>query len=166
MEGSRESHDEEEQLTREPQKIDAAKEQQMRSLIERQAAYAESGPEFDPKGKYLCGECAYFDGTKGCGAVEGSISGTTGSCRIWTVDGTEVKPLRHKLEKTEADYAERPEAKGFGCSRCEYERPANKPDGQRTIWCSFWGLRVTPLACCAEEDGPDLVEPSGSKEQE
>lgn len=139
---------------------DTAREAKLRKLIEQQAAYAERGPTFDPSGRYLCDGCAYFDGKDRCGAVEGQISGTDGSSRLWTIKGTEVEPLHWKLSQMSADYAERPKAKGFGCSRCEYATKAKAPDGERTLWCGFWGLRVAPLACCSEENGPDLVEPS------
>lgn len=141
-------------------------EAKIRKLIENQAAYAESGPTFDLAGKYLCRSCAYFSGDRGsaadgkCRAVEGAISGSTGSCRLWTIEGAEVPKIKWKLSQMAADYAERPEDKGFGCSRCEYQTKTKTPDGERTLWCGFWGLRVMPLACCSEEDGPDLIQPA------
>lgn len=63
--------------------------------------------------------------------------------------------------KAEAGYSERPEAKGFGCSRCEYSVQSVQLEGKS--WCSFWGLHIKPLACCSEEDGPDLILAPGEK---
>lgn len=140
---------------------DPAREAKIRKLIEQQAAYAERGPAFDPKGTYLCRDCEYFNDEDRCRAVEGDISGATGSCRLWTIKGAEVPTIKWKLSQMAADYAERPKEKGFGCSRCEYATKAKQSDAGRILWCGFWGLRVTSLACCSEEDGPDLVQPEG-----
>lgn len=135
----------------EPEKPDEAQESKIRALIERHAAYAESGPTFDPRGTYLCGDCSAKSGKAACLLVSGDISFTDGSCRLWTTEPMPDQRFPKKLSQIEASYAERPKAKGFGCSRCEYV------DG---TWCGFWGLHIKLLACCSEEDGPDLIVPS------
>jgi hypothetical protein len=147
----------------EPTKPNEGQEAKLRALVGRTAAYAESGPTFDPKGRYLCGECAARSGRDGCSVVSGVISFTTGSCRLWTRDRLEPAS---KLSQGEAQYAERPEAKGFGCwPRCEHGQTARRPDGEgRRIWCQFWGMHVMKLACCSEENGPDLIEPEKDEE--
>jgi len=122
--------------------------------------YAESGPTFDPKGKYLCGTCCFRLGEKACDLVSGKISMTTGSCMMWRIGEPVGLKVKQKLTQIEAQYAERPKAKGFGCSRCEYGQKAEKPDAQgRESWCTFWQMHIKPPACCFREDGPDLVEP-------
>jgi len=153
----------------EPAKVDEKEESQTRSLIEQFANYAESGPTFDPQGRYLCGACSFRQGDASCGIVSGRISFRTGGCRLWTRQTLPRDSWPHKLTQSEADYAERPEAKGFGCSpRCEYGKPARQTAGMgRGIWCEFWGLHVKAFACCAEEDGPDLkLAPNESKSEE
>ena len=151
----------------EPKVADEAQEKKLRTLIEGQANYAESGPTFDPKGEYLCGACSLREGTNQCWRVIGPISFTAGSCSLWT---TETKPSRRvpKISQGEARYAERPKAKGFGCfPRCEYGSRAKEADSEgRKIWCGFWGLHVMAAACCSEEDGDDLtLAPGESKSQ-
>jgi hypothetical protein len=132
-------------------------EKAVRDLITRIAYYAESGPTFDPEGKYLCGDCCLRTEPKACAPVSGRISMEIGSCPLWII-GDEIKlPVGQKLTQIEANYCERPKAKGFGCSRCGWYAQAKKADGDgRPGWCSYWGLHVVPLACCLTESGPDL----------
>lgn len=137
-------------------------ESQIRAVIEKHAAYAESGPTFDPSGKYLCGECSFRSGTDVCEIVSGKISFTSGSCRLWTTAVAPRDTWPKKLDQVEAQYSERPEALGFGCSRCEYAKDA-KNQSHRPLWCGFWGLHVMSLACCSEETGPDLISAPGEK---
>jgi hypothetical protein len=88
-----------------------------------------------------------------------------GGCRIYEIgEPMHEKPAK-QYSQVETMYAERPRAKGFGCSRCEYgaEAKGKDPDG-RESWCEEWGMHVRPKACCDQEDGPDLVEaPSETK---
>lgn len=149
-----------------PGTYDEKQEAKIRALITRHAAYAESGSTFDPTGKYLCGSCSFRKGSNACQPVSGIISFLTGSCRLWDSAGKFAAGTK-QLSQLEAGYAERPEAKGFGCSpRCEYasDSKVQPIHGPRDIWCGFWGLHVAAKACCSEEDGPDLIlAPSESK---
>jgi hypothetical protein len=147
-----------------PGEYDEEKEAKIRKMISRHAAYAEQGPLFDSKGKYLCCDCSFRKGEDGCAVVSGLISLETGSSRLWTTETIPEESWPKKISQVEAGYAERPKAKGFGCSRCEYAAKANNPDSAgRPSWCGFWGLHVQPAACCAEEDGDDLIFAPGDK---
>jgi len=112
---------------------------------------------FDPSGNYLCGTCDMRRGTDECARVNGPISFTTGSCRLYHLGDPETDaPMKHKFTKEDAKYTERPHVKGFGCHRCEYgsEAQGEDPEGRKS-WCSFWGMHVVPNACCAENEGDD-----------
>jgi hypothetical protein len=121
------------------------------------AQYAESGEAYDPKGDYLCGTCNMRTGENQCSRVDGDISFTAGSCRLYHLGAPENKaPMPKKFDKVDAGYTERPNVKGFGCKRCEYGSEAGEPDSAgRPSWCSFWGMHVIPDACCAENEGED-----------
>lgn len=139
---------------------DWQKEDNVRSLMELTSFYDEAGPRSDPDGNYLCGTCKLRSGTGACLFVVGDISFTTGSCNIY-INGTEPLgeefALKEKLSPQDVGYAERPEAKGFGCKRCEYggEAVAPDPDG-RASWCREWGVHIRSSACCMRHDGPDM----------
>ncbi len=68
--------------------------------------------------------------------------------------------MKERYSKEAANYAERPKAKGFGCfPRCEYGGVAEGKDKDgREIWCGQFGVHVRAKACCAFEDGKDLVQ--------
>lgn len=137
---------------------DSYEEIKIRKAIGLAVAYAESGYAFDPGGRYLCRKCSFFGEPRSCRAVAGRIAGDTGSCRLWT-RAKDPQPPAKRLDQARAEYGERPEAKGFGCSRCEYAAKAKARDDEgRNLWCGLWGLHVIPDACCAEEDGPDMIE--------
>ena len=142
--------------------VDELKEKAIRDYATTIGFYAESGPLFDPEGKYLCGRCCFRLLPKACDTVSGKISMQVGSCMQWRKGEPVGLKVKAKLTQIEAGYAERPTAKGFGCSRCEYGSEAKKADSKgRPSWCSFWGMHVTPFACCMHEDGKDLVEAPG-----
>lgn len=133
------------------------REKAIRDLATRIGYYAESGPLFDPEGRYLCGDCVLRDEPKSCTHVSGKISMQLGSCMIWFYGDQINLPAGQKLTQIEANYAERPVAKGFGCSRCGWDAKAKKPDSEgRPDWCGWWGMHVAPLACCFAESGKDL----------
>lgn len=137
---------------------DEVHEAQIRALAERVGFYAESGPLFDKDGDYLCGACALRQEPEACTHVSGNISMETGSCMIWCTGQPLNEPIGKQLTQIEANYAMRPTAKGFGCSRCEYSAEAKKPDSDgRPSWCTVWGMHIEPKACCIFEDGDDLV---------
>lgn len=129
----------------------------VRDLATRVGYYAESGPLFDPEGKYLCKDCCLRDEPKACTHVSGKISMQTGSCMIWIYGDQVNLTVGQKLTQIESNYAERPVSKGFGCSRCGWYKKAKKADSDgRPGWCSWWGTHVVPLACCLAESGQDL----------
>lgn len=140
----------------------AQQENNVRGLMELTAFYDESGPRSDPSGDYLCGTCQLRKAPGGCLYVDGAINMSTGSCQIYVI-GTALPvafELRGKFTQEEAGYAERPEAKGFGCRRCEYVAVAKDPDADaRKMWCSAWGVHVRKNACCARHDGNDMILP-------
>lgn len=121
--------------------------------------YAEEGPTFDPKGKYLCGSCSMRSGKDDCTRVVSPISLTTGSCRIYTRGpADDAEPMPVKLTQVEAAYTERPHVKGFGCVRCMYGGEAKEEDSEgRKSWCTFWGIHVIATACCFKNTGDDDV---------
>jgi hypothetical protein len=132
------------------------KEKAIRDLASKIGYYAESGPLFDPEGKYLCSTCHMRTEPKACTTVSGTISMQTGSCMIWMIGEPTNISVGQKLTQIESNYAERP--KGFGCARCGWYKQAKKPDGDgRPGWCSWWGIHAVPLACCFAESGKDLV---------
>ena len=136
---------------------DLIKEAAIRDLATKVGYYAESGPLFDPAGQYLCDDCALRDQPKSCTHVSGDISMETGSCMLWIIGNQIDLPVGQKLTQIEANYAERPKAKGFGCSRCGWSAKAKKADEQgRPSWCGWWGMHIMPSACCLAESGPDL----------
>jgi hypothetical protein len=142
---------------------DEEKENHMRQEMELWAAYDESGKGFDPEGKYLCRTCEERIEPDGCKWVSGKISMDTGSSRLYShgPDRQEEKPAPRQLTQIQAQYAERPLTKRFGCAACEYGAEAKKPDAKgRKSWCRFWGAHVIPNACCAMHDGPDMQEPT------
>ena len=140
---------------------DPQHEDQVRSLAELVAFYDESGPRSDPDGDYRCGSCQLRQGTDRCLYVQGIISFTIGSCNIYVHGETALEEsfeLKEKFDQTTVGYAERPEAKGFGCKRCEYGAKAKAPDQDgRPSWCREWGMHIEPTACCMRHIGPDMV---------
>lgn len=145
---------------------DEAREKHVRTEIGKWAAYAERGTAFDPTGKYLCGTCHERLEPDSCMWVSGKIDMDCGSCRLYVhgPDQQATKRAPQQLTQIESQYAERPETHGFGCSRCEYGSEAKKSDsGGRKSWCSFWGLHVIPNACCAMEDGEDMIDAPGEE---
>jgi hypothetical protein len=136
---------------------DELHEKAVRDLATRIGYYAEHGPLFDPEGKYLCDDCCLRDEPKACTHVSGKISMDTGSCMLYTIGSPINLPVGQKLTQIEANYAERPKAKGFGCSRCGWYKQAKKADKDgRPAWCGWWGMHVIPFACCFAEGGPDM----------
>ena len=145
------------------------REDSVRKLMEEMAFYAENGPTWDPDGKYLCGSCYYrkvmdWGATPYCYIVEGGINLETGSCQFYRYGTPDSEwnpiPMKTQYTKEVAQYSERPEVKGFGCfPRCEYGGKAKAPDKDgRDIWCAQFGVHVREKACCAFEDGKDLVQ--------
>lgn len=131
-------------------------EKAVRDLASKLGFYAESGPLFDPEGRYLCGSCALRTEPAACTHVSGKISMVAGSCMIWLYGDAIKLPVGQKLTQIEANYGERVKAKGFGCSRCGWHKQAKKADKDgRPSWCGWWGIHVVPLACCFAESGPD-----------
>lgn len=148
----------EEKLYEDTGKYDEAHENHLRAELERWACYAESGPTFDPAGKYLCGRCDMRKGDVDCMRVESPISLKIGSCMIYTYGATPEKdpPMPRKLTQIEAKYSERPVSKRFGCIGCEYSAEAKEKDSAgRPSWCRFWGVHIQPKACCMMNDAPD-----------
>src|SRR5262249_8738514 len=121
---------------------DEEEEDHLRGELSLWADYAEDGPTYDPAGLYLCGSCDMRQNDDDCMRVEGPISFTTGSCRIYVNGPPEnEEPQPVKLTQIESAYTERPNVKGFGCARCMYGGEAKKADGAgRPSWCSFWGV--------------------------
>lgn len=152
-----------------PDEYDTKRENAKRELMQQMAFYAEDGPTWDPEGKYLCGTCYYrelmdWGNTPACYIVEGKISMETGSCMFYRHGNPDSEwnplPVLHRYTPSEALYAERPKVKGFGCyPRCEYGSVAEGQDKDgREIWCGQFGVHVRAKACCAFEDGKDLVQ--------
>lgn len=140
-----------------PGKYDEAKEAAIRDMAAKLGYYAENGPLFDPEGNYRCVDCCLRQEPKSCTHVSGKIDMQTGSCMIWMIGGQINQPVGQKLTQIESNYAERPQAKGFGCHRCGWYAKAKKPDAKgRPGWCGWWGAHVIPLACCFAESGKDL----------
>jgi broad specificity phosphatase PhoE len=137
---------------------DEAQEAVVRKLAADMSQYAEDGPQFDPKGDYLCGGCSQMDLPSSCGVVASDkINPDTMSCRYWVKDIPLVQ-LDTKFTPRESGLTERPNVKGFGCKRCEYGSEAVKPDSAgRPAWCSWWGMHVLLNACCAKNEGSDDV---------
>jgi len=108
---------------------------------------------FDPEGNYLCGDCDMRQGTNECMRVNGPINFEKGSCRLFHEGSPENKlPMVKKFTKAEAMYAESDQG-GFGCHRCEYGGKAKEADSVgRESWCSFWGMHIEPMSCCAENE--------------
>lgn len=137
---------------------DEESEDAIRAQLELWADYAEDGPTYDPKGKYLCGDCSLRRGDDDCATVVSPINFETGSCRTWDTSDSPIEELPVKLTQIEAAYTERPNVKGFGCARCMFGGGAKKADGAgRTGWCSFWGVHVFTKACCFKNTGDDDV---------
>ena len=134
-------------------------EEELRQELVIWGDYAEDGPSFDQEGKYLCGSCQMRSNETFCTRVVSPISFETGSCRIFIIgDEGGGEPMPQKLTQIQAAYTERPEVKGFGCTRCEYGGEAKEEDSEgRKGWCSFWGCHVEPLACCFMNTGDDDV---------
>lgn len=152
-----------------PEKYDTRRENEKRELMQQMAFYAEEGPTWDPEGKYLCGSCYFralmdWGDTPYCYIVEGKVSMEDGSCQFYRYGNPDSEwnplPMGKKYTKEEANYAERPKVKGFGCyPRCEYASPAEGKDKDgREFWCGQFGVHVRAKACCAFEDGKDLVQ--------
>jgi len=142
--------------------VDDLKEHAIRDFAQTAGFYAESGPTFDPKGTYLCGDCCFRQMPHTCDLVSGIIKMKIGSCMMWRIGEPVGLKVKHKLSQVEAGYAERPRSKGFGCSRCEYGSEAEKPDSAgRKSWCDFWRMHIKPLACCFREEGPDSKDAPG-----
>lgn len=144
---------------------DPAHEDMVRSLAELAAFYDEAGPRYDPEGNYLCGTCCLRDGNSSCLWVSGKISLTIGSCNIY-IHGDELgKDFdlgKEKFSQEVVGYAERPEAKGFGCKRCVHGAEAKEPDVDgRKSWCNEWGTHIRKNACCQKHNGPDMVNAPG-----
>jgi len=141
---------------------DEEHESHLRNELVIWANYAESGPTFDPDGKYLCESCDMRKGTDQCMRVHGPISFSDGGCRIY-VYGKEAEneaDMPTKLTQLEATYSERPKEKAFGCKNCEYSAEAKKPDSAgRPSWCKFWGIHIIPTACCFRNDSEDDTGP-------
>ena len=143
-------------------KYDELKEKAIRDYATTIGFYAESGPLFDPEGKYLCGDCCFRDGKSACDIVSGTISMTIGSCMMWRIGAPVGLQVKQKLTQLEAMYSERAKIKQFGCSKCKYGGEAKKPDAKgRPSWCTYWGMHIIPYACCFQETGKDLVEAPG-----
>lgn len=136
-----------------------------RQIMNNAAAYAEGGETFDPEGKYLCGSCIMRLAPDQCTHVDGTISMLDGSCNLYVYGGDNAfadwYQLPTKISQQDAGYAERSEAKGFGCfPRCGRAVFAEAPDPDgRDVWCGFWGTHVISTACCIMESGPDMVTP-------
>jgi hypothetical protein len=138
-------------------RYDELHEKAVRDLATRIGYYAESGPLFDPEGRYFCGTCCLREEPKSCSHVSGKIDMDVGSCMLWVIGDEVGLKVGQKLTQIEANYCERPKAKGFGCSRCGWYAKAKKADADgRPAWCGWWGIHVTPFACCIAESGPDL----------
>jgi len=145
-------------------KYNDVKEKAIRDLATSVGYYAESGPLFDPEGRYLCSDCCLREEPQSCTHVSGKISMQDGSCMIWVIGDPIHLPVGQKLTQIESNYAERPTAKGFGCARCGWYDEAKKADKEgRPGWCSWWGMHVVPLACCFAESGKDLLVAPGEK---
>lgn len=145
-----------------PDKYNTRRENEKRELMQQCAFYAESGPTFDPEGKYLCGTCYYrqlmdWGDTPHCYIVDGHISMEAGSCNLYRHGNPDSEwnplPTHHRFSKEQAGYAESPR-KGFGCfPRCEYAAQAEGQDTDgREFWCKNWGVHVRAKACCAFEE--------------
>lgn len=156
-----------------PDHYDTRRENTKRELMQQVAFYAEEGPTFDPEGKYLCGSCYFralmdWGDTPACYIVDGKISMELGSCQFYRNGNPDSEwnplPTQKKYTKEEANYAERPKEKGFGCyPRCEYVSVAEGKDSAgREFWCGQFGVHVRAKACCAFENGKDLVQISGA----
>lgn len=159
-------------------------EDQIRQMMTELAHYAEDGETYDPAGDYLCGTCrlrmmpetAGEDRGKCLWVLEGTsgISMGTGSCDMYKHGlapfGPEME-LAHKFTQTDAGYAERPKAKGFGCARCEYAEKAPKEDAEgRELVCRNYEIdklkpHIEPKACCQAHNGPDMVVAPGEKKE-
>jgi uncharacterized protein YdaT len=138
-------------------------ENRIRKQMELWVNYAESGPSFDPEGKYQCKTCTEKLEPSACHIVSGKISMDAGSCRTYEKGKQRYKgPAEHHLTQIEAQYGERPKTKAFGCARCEYGDKAKSPDSQgRPSWCTFFGVHIQPLACCAMNEGDDSINAPG-----
>lgn len=153
-----------------------AEEKATRELMSMQSAYAETGPLYDPSGKYLCKDCIHRVPTElnkysaHCDKVEGAIRLLSGSCDVFAFGNyasddqllTKIdENLVHgegKLTKAEAGYQERPISKAFGCFRCTHAKLAKYPDKDgRRIWCRRFGTHVASTACCKAHNGVDTV---------
>jgi len=136
-----------------PGQYDEDHEDHVRGEAREWSQYAETGVAFDPSGNYLCGTCDMRQGENECMRVEGPISFTKGSCRMYHKGAPENQlPMEKKFTKAEAKYSESNQG-GFGCHRCEYGGEASEPDAEgRASWCSFWGMHIEPNACCAEQE--------------
>ena len=109
---------------------------------------------YDESGNYLCGTCDMRREPSQCARVEGEIDLTAGGCKLYHIGKPETDPpMKKKFSREEARYSEH--EGGFGCHRCEYGSKAKAADEEgRESWCSFWGMHIDPMACCAEwEEG-------------
>ncbi len=142
---------------------DPKKEKMVREMMGQLAFYSEDtdSPIYDPEGLYICEDCNMALKPNGCTHVSGNISMVDGGCQIWKRGEQMGKEdqLPIKISQLEANYGERPEAKGFGCfPRCQYADKAKGVDEEgRSVWCGYWGVHVMPKACCFEHSGKDLV---------
>lgn len=146
---------------------DEEHENHLREELKLWADYAEDGPTFDPDGKYLCESCDMRKASDQCIRVEGPIKFEEGGCRIFVFgEEPETGDMPQKLTQIQAMYSERPQTKGFGCSRCEYSAKAKKEDSAgRESWCGFWGLHVISNSCCMMNDAKDDVFAPGEKNE-
>jgi len=142
-----------------PGQYDEEHEEHVRDEAKQWAQYAELGDNteeikpYDPSGNYLCGTCDMRQGENQCMRVNGPISFEKGSCRLYHKGAPENRlPMKKKFTQAEAKYSESDQG-GFGCHRCEYGGKAKEADSAgRESWCSFWGMHIDPMSCCAENE--------------
>lgn len=126
---------------------------------------------YDPTGRYLCGgfrqdepascnkyrpgSADQYDSGK-CVIFDGDISGNLGTCDFWERYKGLIDPELQLAMPFPRDrrYVEYPDGEGAGCQRCFWGSGlAIRPDSQgRNLFCRWYGMRVTPTACCAEND--------------
>jgi hypothetical protein len=149
-------------LFRDTGTYDAVKEEHVRQTFFQMFQYTDKwcgNPRiYDEAGNYTCNDCNKFVEGGLCLAVEGKISGASGSCRHWEnkdAGDSELK-FAEKISKEIADYGETPNA-GFGCRRCEYHVEAKSPDSHgRDKFCKQGAFHVDGHACCALNDTPGM----------
>lgn len=155
----------------EPAKYDEVQESHLRDTFVNMFHYADSeqgNPRtFDRKGNYLCKDCNKYE-PSACVAVEGEISGKSGSCQHWedkTAGDSELE-FGKKIDKEFAGYGETTNP-GYGCRRCEYAIEAKATDSVgRDLFCRRGGMRVMRNACCALNDSEAVTEFEGNEPKE